>query len=100
LIGWLLKPNLISCWLPTVATIKASDIVGALPGEYEDIFMDIIDGNSKVCLKKIGSKAKKARGTQLKISLTGMEVSSSVHLVLHFVSVSMTYPIPFFITAQ
>jgi hypothetical protein len=40
LIGWLSKPNLISCWLPIVATVKASAIVGALPGEYKDIFID------------------------------------------------------------
>jgi len=100
LIGWLLKPNLISCWLPTVATIKASDIVSALPGEYKDIFMDIVDGTSQVCLKKKANIAKKAKGTQIKITFTGMEVSSSVHHVLHFVFVSMTYLNSFSIMTQ
>jgi len=87
LIGWLLKPNLISCWLPAVATIKASDIVSALPG-LSSLF------------KKNANIAKKAKGTQIKITFTGMEVSSSVHHVLHFVFVSMTYLNSFSIMTQ
>jgi hypothetical protein len=35
------------------------------------------------------------QGTQLQIPFTGMDVSSSVHLVLCFISVSTTYLIPF-----
>lgn len=94
LIGWLSKPNLISCWLPIVASYKASDIVGALPGEYKEIFQDIVNGNSQVSLTTFAQKAKKAKGTQLKISFTGIDVSSSIHCVL-FVSVYTTNHITF-----
>ncbi len=63
LLGWLVKPELVACWLPIVAAIKASDILGALSREDREIFEKVVDGNSGVCLKKFTSKVKKKRYT-------------------------------------
>jgi len=99
LLGWLVKPELVACWLTIVAAIKASDILGALSREYREIFENVVDGNSGVCLKKFTSKVKKNKGTQLRITFTGKEVRSFVSVDYLFYSFSASYKL-FFITTQ
>jgi hypothetical protein len=100
LLGWLVKRELVACWLPIVAAIKASDILGAQSREYREIFENVVEGNSGVCLKKFASKVKKNnRGTQLWITFIGKEVSSFVSVDFLFCSFSASYKL-FFITTQ
>ncbi len=82
MLGWLVKPELVACWLPIVSEIKASDILGSLPSDFREIFVDVVDGNSGVCVKKFEKKVKKQNGMQLQITFTGKQVSysPSVHL--------------------
>jgi hypothetical protein len=53
LLGWLVKPELVVCWLPMVSEIKASDILGSLPPDFRENFVDVVDGNSGVCVKSL-----------------------------------------------
>jgi len=82
LLGWLVKPELVACWLPIVSEIKASVILGSLPPDFREIFVDVVDGNPGVCVKKFEKKVKKQNGMQLQITFTGKQVSysPSVHL--------------------
>jgi len=75
LLGWLVKPELVACWLPIVSEIKASDILGSLPPDFRENFVDVVDGNSGVCVKKFEKKVKKQNGMQLQITFTGKQVS-------------------------
>jgi len=75
LLGWLVKPELVACWLPIVSEIKASVILGSLPPDFREIFVDVVDGNPGVCVKKFEKKVKKQNGMQLQITFTGKQVS-------------------------
>ncbi len=82
LIGWLSKPEMVSCWLPVVESLKASDVLGAMPPMYRDCFQDI-DKDSTVSLTAFKKKANRFKG-QLQINFNGKAVSNILPFIYFF----------------
>jgi len=72
LLGWLLKPKMMECWINIVASMKASDTLKSLPSNLQDCFNEV-DGSSVVCLRHYRNRIKP--GNQPKIIFTGIDVS-------------------------
>ena len=98
LLGWLSKPEMVSCWYHVVASIRACDVLAAMPKPFREIFADI-DENSTVPIKRFERKAKRNQG-QLKIVFTGIEVSQCFVCLFLFPRNLMLLPLLFTFISQ